>query len=174
MEKPIFDLLIEISRKDFVDFKDISGVSNRTQMIYESEKLRKLDYLENNGFVSRTKDIYIATEYGYIVAQYENWSEYLEHQKELVNRKIAKENNDLKISEFQVRTTYLPYLLSGISFFFSVYVFFNTRTNNEDYVSKNKNEPIKQLKIISKNKQKQTTLPLKAIDSAKPKSLTKP
>ncbi len=175
MEKKIFEVLVDISRKDFVDFKDVSGVSNRDQRIYEHEKYRKLNYLEENGFVSKTNEIYTTTEYGYMVAQYKSWTEYLQHQKELLNRKIAKENNDLKISEFQVRTTYLPYYISIISFLFSVFVFVYTMVKDVDKDSDSvQDKKYTNSKIIENGKQTNTILTTKAIDSSKPKSLLKP
>jgi len=168
MEKKIFEVLVDISKKDFVDFKDISGKSNRNQRLDEEEKYRKLNYLENYGFVSRTKDIYTITEYGYIVAQYENWAEYLAHRQELMNRKIAKENNDLKISEFQVRTSYLPYYISGISFLFSVFVFVYTMVKDVDKDSDSvQDKKDTNSKIITKRKQTNTILTTKVIDSVK-------
>lgn len=165
MEKQIFDILVEISKKDFIDFKDVSGKSNRNQRIDEEEKYRKLNYLESNGFVSRTKDIYITTEYGYIVSQYKSWTEYLHHQKELLNRKIKKENNDLKISEFQVRTSYLPHYLSVISILFSVIVFIYTiRKDYNDYEHTTKD--IKTTKQVNEKKPNKI-LTTKVIDSVK-------
>lgn len=167
MEKPIFDFLVEISSKECVDFKDVSGVSNRDQRIYEHEKFRKLNYLEENGFVSKTKDIYTATEYGYMVAQYKSWTEYLQHQKELLNRKIAKEKNDLKISEFQVRTTYFPYLLSIISIVLSfIALFYPFKSKDKD------NQDIygtvyKKTETQVKSKKPNTILTKRAVDSAK-------
>ncbi|APZ47685.1 hypothetical protein BW723_15910 [Polaribacter reichenbachii] len=120
MEKPVFDLLVEISKNKYFDYEDKSRTTNRDKEIERSEKYRQLRYLLDQGFISSTKDIYIITEYGYIVSQFESWSEYINHQKELLDRKVKKENLDLKISDFQVRTKYLPYIISLLSVVLSI------------------------------------------------------
>ncbi len=162
VERPIFELLVEISKKDFADLADHSGESNRDQRIREIEKRRKLNYLLSQGLISKTEDIYIITEYGFIVAQYKSWSKYLSHQKELINRKQLKENLDLKISEFQVRTKFLPYYISLISIIISVIALTNP------FESK-----IKSVDSVDKHQQKKTkNQPNKLVDSSKVKVKT--
>ena len=95
MEKPIFDILTEISKTNFIDNEDKSRTNNRDKAIAREEKQRQLNYLLQQGFISRTKDIYIITEYGYHVAQFKSWNDYLIHQKLLFDKKLQKEKYDL-------------------------------------------------------------------------------
>lgn len=165
MIEEIFILLIQVRNNGFIELDSIHTKRNREQAIQGEERYRNLEYLLNQGFLSRIKDTYIITEYGYMVAQYKSWSEYLAHQKELMNRKIAKENNDLKISEFQVRTTYLPHYLSVISILFSIIVFIYTiRKDYNDYEHTTKD--IKTTKQVNEKKPN-TILTKKAVDSVK-------
>ena len=127
MEKPIFDLLIEISKTDFVDNEDKSRTTNRDKIIAQSEKQRQLDYLLQQGLISRTNDIYIITEYGYHIAQFKSWNDYLIHQKKMFDQKLKKEKYDLHISWFQSKTGWFPYLVSIIGVVVSLYALKNSK-----------------------------------------------
>lgn len=130
MEKPIFELLTEISKIEYFDNEDKSGRFNSEQRASVSEKERQLTYLLQQGFISKTREIYIITEYGYHVAQFKRWSDYLIHQKSLLDRKTKKEKYDLYISWFQSKTGWLPYLLSAIGIGISLYALSKANDDN--------------------------------------------
>ena len=153
MEKPVFDLLVEISKNRYFDYEDKSRINNRDKQIERSEKYRQLEYLRNQGFISSTKDIYIITEYGYIVSQYSSWSEYINHQKKLLDRKVKKENLDLKISDFQVRSKYLPYIISLISIVLSI-IALSYQFKKEDKIEKNGKQSSNTTLLISEKQVK--------------------
>ena len=132
MEKPIFDLLTEISKTDFIDNEDKSRTTNRDKVIAQSEKQRQLNYLLQQGLISHTKDIYIITEYGYHVAKFNSWNDYLIHQKSLFDQKLKKEKYDLHISWFQSKTGWLPYLLSFISVGIALWALSISNKKSED------------------------------------------
>lgn len=136
MEKKTFELLQEASKNPVNQSNYKSDVSNRDQRIEDGEKQERLKYLLNQGLVSHTKDIYIITEYGYHVAQFKSWDDYLTHQKSLIDKKIKKENADLKISEFQSRTKLLPYFLSFISIVISVIAIFDPFKSDQNTLQK--------------------------------------
>ena len=170
MERPIFEILVEISKEDFVDYGDHSGESNRDQRIREEEKYEKLNYLLTQGLISKTNDIYMITEYGYIVAQHESWSHYLSSQKEFINKKQLKEKLDLKISEFQVRTKLLPYYISALSIIISIIALVNPFESKKE-----NNVPQKSKLIIKENKpnvlpKTKTIITSEPIDSSKIKT----
>jgi hypothetical protein len=129
MEKPIFDLLLEISK---LDFYNNEYKSNRTRdiIIARDKKQIKLDYLLRQGFTTRTENIYVITEYGYQVSKFNSWKNYLKHNKELIDRKIEKEKLDFRISWFQAKTVWLPYLFSMIGIVISIWAFVESKSNN--------------------------------------------
>lgn len=121
MEKEIFDLLVDISNNGFINIEIQGNIVSTEQRIVESEKLDKLNYLLSQGFISRrSRYVFIITEVGYEVSKYSTWIDYIIHQKEIRDRKIKKESIDLKISEFQIRTKFLPYFISAISMLISL------------------------------------------------------
>lgn len=120
MEKEIFDLLIDISNKGLIHIESPT-TRNRDQAILEGEKYRQLKYLLSEGLISSSgNETYIITEFGYEVSKHGNWINYLKFQKDIRDRKIKKESIDLKISEFQIRTKFLPYYVSAISILISL------------------------------------------------------
>ncbi|MBD0825532.1 hypothetical protein [Aestuariibaculum marinum] len=149
MEKPIFDLLIEISKNDFIDNEDKSNITTRDKLINRAEKQRQLDYLLSEGLVSRTNEIYIITEYGYHIAQFNSWKEYLSHKKALIQRQLKKEKYDLYISWFQSKTGWFPYLVSIIGVVISLYALKNSKEKSlEKLQTTHKETANKQLKDI--------------------------
>ncbi len=155
MERPIFALLVKISRTDFFDNEDKSRITNRDKEISKAEIRRRLEYLVQQGLISQTNEKYVITEYGYHVAQFESWNEYLLHQKLLFYRKLQKEKYDLSISWFQSKTGWLPYLLSAIGIVISIYALLKTDENiipkkNETSFNENVNNLSKDKDISSK------------------------
>jgi len=141
MEKPIFDLLIKISSNDFINTEDKSGIHNYEKSIKSTETQRQLDYLLNQGLISETGTVYVITEYGFLVSQFKNWNKYLTHKKSLIDKKIKREHNDLKISEFQVKTKLFPLFLSVISILISLIAIFdpfNFKSNENILLKKEK------------------------------------
>lgn len=119
MTEDIFNLLKKIASKGHITLVR-PKYNNRNISIKQDELYSKLKYLCSHGFINNISNKYIITEYGYSVAQFDNWNEYLIFQKEVIDKKIKKERLDLKISEFQVKTKYLPYFISGLSIIISV------------------------------------------------------
>lgn len=120
MEKEVFDLLVDISNKGLIHFKN-PEFANVDQATPEKETYRQLKYLLSERLISLSgNNIYIITEYGYEVSKHSSWIDYLKFQREIRDRKIKKESTDLKISEFQVRTKFLPYYISAISILVSL------------------------------------------------------
>lgn len=142
MEKVIFDLLVEISNKGLIQIED-SGIINSDQRILDKERDRQLKYLLSEGLISSSgNDTYIITEFGYEVSKHEDWIKYLKFHKEVRDRKIKKENIDLKISEFQVRTKFLPYYISAISIIISLVALTDPFQRKEDENNFRKIEPV--------------------------------
>ncbi|WP_298551088.1 hypothetical protein [uncultured Algibacter sp.] len=134
MEKKTFELLQEASKNPVNQSDYKSTVSNREQRASDGEKQQRLSYLLSQGLVSHTKDIYIINEYGYHVAQFKSWDDYLIHKKSLFDKKLQKEKYDLHISWFQSKTGWLPYLVSVVGLVFSVYAYNNSKdkTHNKE------------------------------------------
>jgi len=156
MEKPIFELLTEISKTDFIDNEDRSRTNNRDKSIARDEKQRQLNYFLQQGLISHTKDIYIITEYGYHVAKFKSWNDYLIHQKSLFDKKLQKEKYDLHISWFQSKTGWLPYLLSFISVGIALWSLSisNKKTEDKEHNQSNNTsiqKPIKDIDSSTKN-----------------------
>ena len=121
MQKEIFDLLVDISNKGYIDIERQGNFINRDIVIEENKIRNSLNYLLSQGLISNSSNnIFIITEFGYEVSRYSSWIDYITKQKEIRDRKTRKENIDLKISEFQVRTKFLPYYISAISILISL------------------------------------------------------
>jgi len=133
MNKDTFELLLNISKVD--SFSQIERKTrNRDQAISDDEEFNRLKYLVNHGLISKNDDSYVITEYGFTVAHFQNWNEYLRHHKAILDRRLKKERIDLTISEFQNRTKLLPYFVSFISIVISILALTNpfSRDHSKD------------------------------------------
>ncbi|UAB75595.1 hypothetical protein [Mesoflavibacter sp. SCSIO 43206] len=132
MEEEIFNLLKEISKNG--NIKDIPSTKiNPTQRKLDNEKERRFNVLIKHGLVSNNGNgIFIITEYGYDVAKHNSWIEYLNHRKDVADKKSKKEKYDLHISWFQSKTGWLPYLLSLISIGIALWSLLISNKKTED------------------------------------------
>ena len=147
MEKVIFDLLVDISNKGLIHIED-SGIINRDQRILDSERHRQLKYLLSEGLISSSgNETYIITEFGYEVSKHKDWINYLKFQKEIRDRKIKKESIDLKISEFQVRTKFLPYIISFLSILIAIFDPFDFKKETNENQEQNIDKPMKNIQL---------------------------
>jgi hypothetical protein len=125
MEKELFDILLKIRKVG--NYKEVRSTrSNPKQRETDSEIDIKYTALIKRGLIKEiTKDEFIITEYGYDVSNFNNWKDYLEYRKKLIDDRHKKENYDLNISAFQSRNKSLPYYLSGISIVIATLSFLN-------------------------------------------------
>jgi hypothetical protein len=130
MEVEVFNLLKNISEKGFI--KDVvSDTINQEQRKLDFIKERKFnillqqDLIRNNG-----NNIFIITEYGYDVAQHNSWLDYLNYINKLHKDRVNKEKLDFRISWFQAKTVWLPYLFSMIGIGISIWAFVESKSNN--------------------------------------------
>lgn len=104
MDKETFTLLKKFSKEITIE-QSLSNVGSTYFTI-----------LENAGMITRPSyDTYSISELGSSVAQHNSWKDYLIHKKALDKLRIEKERSELKVSQFQVRYRYLPFIISGIS-----------------------------------------------------------
>ena len=97
MQKEIFDLLVDISNKGYIDIERQGNFINRDIVIEENKIRNSLNYLLSQGLISNSSNnIFIITEFGYEVSRYSSWIDYITKQKEIRDRKTRKENIDLK------------------------------------------------------------------------------
>ena len=147
MDKEIFNLLVDISNKGLIHIED-SGIINRDQRILDAERHRQLKYLLSEGLISSSgNETYIITEFGYVVSKHGNWINYLKFQKDIRDRKIKKENIDLKISEFQVRTKFLPYIISVLSILIAIFDPFDFKKETTENQGQNIYIPMQNIQL---------------------------
>lgn len=147
MEKVIFDLLVDISNKGLIHFESPEFYSG-DQAVLDAERNRQLKYLLSEGLISSSgKETYIITEFGYEVSKYGDWINYLKFQKEIRDRKIKKESIDLKISEFQVRTKFLPYIISFLSIIIAIFDPFDFKKETNEVQEQNIHKPMKNIQL---------------------------
>ncbi|WP_299249788.1 hypothetical protein [uncultured Lacinutrix sp.] len=91
------------------------------------------------------------TSYGNKVIKDGGWKKFTENNINREKQKELKENLDLRISQFQVKTKWLPYWVSGISLIISLYALIASSNLVE-----NKNE--ESLDLIEENIKKKTTI----------------
>lgn len=141
MEEDVFELLVTISKNVNHKFIGVGG-SSYNQRISDNTELKKYRILDSYGLINYNgDDDYTITEYGSDVVQHKSWEEYLSHIKELSERKVKKEKLDLIISEFQVRTRNLPFILSAIGILMSGLALYITISfRNSDIQDKSQQE----------------------------------
>lgn len=121
MEIEVFNLLKKFSEKGFIE-DEVSDRINPEQRKLDSIKERKFTILLQQGLIRNNgNNIFIITEYGYNVAQHSSWIEYLKYNEKLQKKRIEKESLDYKISWFQSKTGWLPYVFSIIGIGISIW-----------------------------------------------------
>jgi hypothetical protein len=130
MEVEVFNLLKNISEKGFI--KDVvSDTINQEQRKLDFIKERKFNVLlQQNLIRNNGNNIFIITEYGYDVAQHNSWLDYLNYINKLHKDRVKKEKLDFRISWFQAKTVWLPYLFSMIGIVISIWAFVESKSNN--------------------------------------------
>lgn len=120
MTEDIFRLLLKVNEKTNHEFEGYGG-SNRDQRKYDFEEQQRYDVLLKFGLIKGTKhESYTITERGRYVAQHRSWKAYLDHIQALTEQKVRKEKNDLRISDFQIRTRNLPLIFSFLGLIVSI------------------------------------------------------
>ncbi len=160
MTEDIFNLLKKIASKGHITLVR-PKYNNRNISIKQDELYSKLKYLCSHGFTNNISNKYIITEYGYSVAQFDNWNEYLVFQKEVIDKKIKKERLDFKISEFQIRTKLLPYFISGLSIILSAIALFFPDLIRKEKIEK----PSTELNMQLESKQQDKSLAIDTIQT---------
>lgn len=104
MEDEEFQLLLKISDEIYYTFNITIGGRNRAKIDKDDEFVRKLDLLISYNLITRINTgRYVITEQGNEVAQFKNWTEYLNHRRYINKIYLEKDETDLKLSNLTVR-----------------------------------------------------------------------
>ncbi|MFB9054562.1 hypothetical protein ACFFVB_15840 [Formosa undariae] len=157
MEKEVFNLLKNISEKGFIE-DEVSDRINPEQRKLDFIKDRKFTILLQQGLIRNNgNNILIITEYGYDVAQHSSWIEYLKYNEKLQKKRIEKESLDYKISWFQSKTGWLPYLFSMIGIGISIWALVESKSNKPTNIPEQQ-EKKENKQLPSKNSPTKDTL----------------
>ena len=149
MEKETFELLVSISKLEFFDFKR-PNVTDIHISKFRDDIDRKLKILLSRGFISyNDNETYSITQLGYNISLHNSWSDFLEFQKNVIDRKFKKDKNDLIISEFQVKTKNYPFIISIFGIAISITAFVLSIIEYNEGKSSNKQEKQQQEKVLS-------------------------
>lgn len=146
MNIELFDLLKQIRENG--SYSQPERKTRTRDIAIEDDKVyRMLEYLNNLGMVTKFNEQYIISEYGYTVSSFSSWEEYLNHYKNILDKKVKKENLDLKLTEFQTRTKLLPYFISFASIIISIFAISYNPNTEQNQITPQKTEVLKKSKV---------------------------
>tara|TARA_R110001632_G_scaffold232421_1_gene373161 strand:+ start:2183 stop:2710 length:528 start_codon:yes stop_codon:yes gene_type:complete len=105
----------EIDTENFDAQKVVDTMNKSFHIMYLIQELKLLRDLQEIGNTS----IYGLTKKGRKVVRLGGWLKYLEREEEIERRKERKENAEIKLTEFKVKTGMFPYYVAFASFILS-------------------------------------------------------
>ncbi len=123
-----------IDTENFDPKKAVDTLNKSFHLSYLIEELKLIKHLQKLG----KEDLYGLTKKGRKVIRLGGWLKYLERLDDIEKKRELKEDYELRITAFQAKNQYLPYILSFCGVFISIASLFITCNSNNDEPSRKK------------------------------------